>query len=335
MNNLIRIALTAGEPAGIGLDVALQWAMTEQAVDVVAFADPEALQVRADLLELPVRLDVREYHPPTTPPQAGVLKVRPYFTAQPVTAGHLNAANAAYVLNCLEQACRACQRGEFDAMVTAPVHKGIINDAGIAFTGHTEYLAQLTHARCVVMMLATSKLRVALVTTHIPLFQVAKAITRERLEQVIRVLERDLKRYFGFEKPRIAVCGLNPHAGENGHLGREELEIINPVLEKLRNKGFGLIGTISADTAFTEKSLTYSDVVLTMYHDQGLPVLKQQGFGEAVNITLGLPIIRTSVDHGTALELAGTGKANVGSLTQAIEIAAQMVKNHRHVAQTP
>jgi len=331
MNNLIRIALTAGEPAGIGLDVALQWATTEQTVDVVAFADPEALQARANVLGLPVRLDVREYHPPLSP-QTGVLRVRPYFTAQPVIAGQLNTANAGYVLHCLEQACRACQRGEFDAMVTAPIHKGVINEAGMAFTGHTEFLAKLTQARCVVMMLATSKLKVALVTTHIPLLQVVKALTRERLEQVIRVLERDLRRYFGLEKPRIAVCGLNPHAGEGGHLGREEIEIINPVLEKLRNKGFGLIGAISADTAFTIKSLTYSDVILTMYHDQGLPVLKQQGFGEAVNITLGLPIIRTSVDHGTALELAGTGQANVGSLTQAIEIAAQMVKNHRHVA---
>lgn len=332
MNNLIRLALTAGEPAGIGLDVALQWAMSAQQVDLVAFADPSALQQRAEMLNLPIQLDVREYHPPT-PHQAGVLKVRPYFTAQPVTAGQLNTANAAYVLECLEQACRACQRGEFNAMVTAPVHKGVINDAGIAFTGHTEFLAKLTHARCVVMMLATSRLKVALVTTHLPLLQVAKAITRERLEQVIRVLEKDLKRYFGFEKPRILVCGLNPHAGENGHLGREELEIINPVLEKLRNKGFELIGSISADTAFTEKSLSYSDVVLTMYHDQGLPVLKQQGFGEAVNITLGLPIIRTSVDHGTALELAGTGNANSGSLMQAIEIAAQMAK-HYHATQT-
>jgi len=334
MNNLIRIALTAGEPAGIGLDVTLQWAMSAQTVDLVAFADPMALQQRAEILNLPIQLDVREYHPPA-PHQTGILKVRPYFTAQPVTAGQLNVANAAYVLECLEQACRSCQRGEFDAMVTAPVHKGVINEAGMAFSGHTEFLAKLTHARCVVMMLATSRLRVALVTTHLPLSQVPKAITRERLEQVLRVLERDLRRYFGFDKPRILVCGLNPHAGENGHLGREELEIINPVLDKLRGKGFNLIGAISADTAFTEKSLSYADVVLSMYHDQGLPVLKQQGFGEAVNITLGLPIIRTSVDHGTALELAGTNQADAGSLTQAVEIAAKMVKNHRHVAHTP
>jgi 4-hydroxythreonine-4-phosphate dehydrogenase len=332
MNNLIRIALTAGEPAGIGLDITLQWAMSAQDVDLIAFADPNALQQRAEMLDLPIQLDVREYHSPS-PHQAGILKVRPYFTAQPVTAGQLNATNSPYVLESLEQACRSCQRGEFDAMVTAPVHKGVINDAGIHFSGHTEFLAQLTHARCVVMMLTTSQLKVALVTTHIPLLQVAKTITRERLEQVVRVLEKDLRRYFGLEKPRILVCGLNPHAGENGHLGREEIEIINPVLEKLRNKGFSLIGAVSADTAFTEKSLRYADVVLTMYHDQGLPVLKQQGFGEAVNITLGLPIIRTSVDHGTALELAGTGKANVGSLTQAIEIATQMVK-HYHATQT-
>ncbi|MEY3220816.1 MAG: 4-hydroxythreonine-4-phosphate dehydrogenase PdxA [Pseudomonadota bacterium] len=332
MNNLIRIALTAGEPAGIGLDVTLQWAMSAQPVDIIVFSDPVALQARADLLGLSIHLDVREYHAPA-PHQAGILKVRPYFTAQPVTVGRLNPANAPYVLHCLEQACRSCQRGEFDAMVTAPVHKGVINDAGITFSGHTEFLAALTHARCVVMMLATSHLKVALVTTHIPLAQVSKAVTRERLEQTVRVLERDLRRFFGIEKPRIAVCGLNPHAGENGHLGREEIDVINPVLEKLRNKGFHLIGAISADTAFTEKSLSSVDAVLTMYHDQGLPVLKQQGFGEAVNITLGLPIIRTSVDHGTALELAGTGNSNAGSLTQAIEIAAQMAKYH-HATQT-
>jgi len=277
-------------------------------------------------------LDVREYHAPA-PHQAGILRVRPYVSAQPVSEGQLNPANAPYVLNCLEQACRACQRGEFDAMVTAPVHKGVINDAGIPFTGHTEFLAKLTHARCVVMMLATAHLKVALVTTHLPLAQVSKAVTRERLEQTLRVLERDLRRYFGIDKPRILVCGLNPHAGENGHLGREEIEIINPVLEKLRSKGFHLIGAVSADTAFTEKSLRCADVVLTMYHDQGLPVLKQQGFGEAVNITLGLPIIRTSVDHGTALELAGSGQTDAGSLTQAIEIAAQMAKHH-HATQT-
>lgn len=327
MNKLIRIALTAGEPAGIGLDITLQWARSAHPVDLVVFADPQALQQRAKMLDLPIQLEVREEHVPS-PQQAGILKVRPFFTAQPVIAGQLNAANSPYVLDSLKQACCACHRGEFDALVTAPVHKGIINDAGFPFSGHTEFLAQLTHARCVVMMLMTARLKVALVTTHLPLAQVPKAITRKRVEQVLRVLEKDLKRYFGYEKPRILVCGLNPHAGEHGHLGHEELDIINPVVEKLRNKGLSVIGAVPADTAFTEESLKHADVVLTMYHDQGLPVLKQQGFGKAVNVTLGLPIIRTSVDHGTALELAGTGTASATSLTQAIDIATQMAKNH-------
>ena len=245
---------------------------------------------------------------------------------QSTLAGQLDAANSQYVLDTLTVAARGCLNGSFDGMVTAPVHKGVINEAGIAFSGHTEFLQELCGVERVVMMLATEELRVALVTTHLPLKNVSAAITPQRLAQVTRILNADLQTFFGIEQPRILVAGLNPHAGEGGHLGREEIEVIEPTLEQLRAEGIQLTGPLPADTLFTPHWLDNADAVLAMYHDQGLPVLKFQGFGRAVNITLGLPIVRTSVDHGTALDLAGTGKADAGSLHTAIRVGEHMAR---------
>ncbi len=324
---LPRIALTPGEPAGVGPDITLQLAHRPLAAQLIVFADPELLAQRAALLGISVSLHVISWplaRKELIPHQIGCLNVVPIPLAQPVTCGKLQSANAAYVLETLKQACQACLDKHTDALVTAPVHKGIINEAGFPFTGHTEFLAHQTGVSQVVMMLATDTLRVALVTTHLPLSQVSATITPTRLETVIRILHADLQSRLHIPHPHILVCGLNPHAGEGGHLGREELLTIIPVLDKLRQEGMQLVGPVPADTAFTTNSLTGIDVVLTMYHDQGLPVLKQQGFGEAVNITLGLPIIRTSVDHGTALELAGTGRAKGGSLYRAVQMALKM-----------
>jgi len=319
-----RIALTVGEPAGIGVDITLKIAQLAIAADIVAFADPDLLKQRAKQLNLEIKLIVTDESLITTH-VPGTLKVKPIQLRQPVHCGQLNPANAAYVLETLQQACQSCVHGEFDALVTAPVHKGVINEAGIKFSGHTEFLAQQTNTKQVVMMLATPGLRVALATTHLPLAQVSAAITEAQLETTIRIIHHDLRTKLGIAQPRIAVCGLNPHAGEDGHLGREEITLINPLLERLRQTGFDIIGTISADTAFTTDLLACTDVILCMYHDQGLPVLKYKGFGQAVNITLGLPIIRTSVDHGTALTLAGTGLAQSGSLSYAIQVALEMI----------
>jgi len=322
----VRIAVTSGEPAGIGPDLLIQAAQQprDRAV-LIAIADPELLELRARQLDLPLRLHPWSARAADEPTGSGELPIVPVPLAEPVTPGQLNPANAGYVLACLDQALAGCRDGRFDAMVTGPVHKGVINDAGHAFTGHTEYLADATGTPRVVMMLATPGLRVALATTHLPLRQVADAITPERLEQVIRILHDELRRHFGLSAPRIRVCGLNPHAGEQGHLGREEIEVIEPVLASLRDEGMDLIGPLPADTLFTPSQLQDTDAVLAMYHDQGLPVLKHKGFGKAVNITLGLPVIRTSVDHGTALELAGSGQADVGSLEYAIQVAVEMV----------
>jgi 4-hydroxythreonine-4-phosphate dehydrogenase len=254
----------------------------------------------------------------------GILSVLHVDGLATTEAGRLNTANSAYVLETLRVATRGCLDGTFDGMVTAPVHKGVINDAGIEFSGHTEFLQAMCGVERVVMMLATDELRVALVTTHLPLSKVPAAITPERLTQVTRILNQDLKRFFGVPQPRILVAGLNPHAGEGGHLGREELDVIEPTLESLRKEGMNLTGPLPADTLFTPHWLDNADAALAMYHDQGLPVLKFQGFGRAVNITLGLPIVRTSVDHGTALDLAGTGRADMGSLRQAVRVSEQM-----------
>ncbi len=287
------------------------------------FADPVLLRARAEELGLPLVLDIHRESLPGDPLPAGHLAIRPVDLRQPAASGRLDPANAPYVLETLEQATACCQQDECSALVTGPVHKGVINDAGIEFSGHTEFLADLTGGHPV-MMLACPGLRVALVTTHLPLRAVADAITPARLERVIHILQRDLQQHFAIARPRILVCGLNPHAGEGGHLGREEVEVIEPTLERLRSEGLQLYGPLPADTLFTPRYLSQADAVLAMYHDQGLPVLKHMGFGKAVNITLGLPIIRTSVDHGTACDLAGSGRADPGSLREALELAAQM-----------
>lgn len=319
----IRIAFTPGEPAGIGPDLCVQLAQKSLSTSLVVIADPNLLTSRAQQLGL--KLEIKQFNPssPITPLKPGQLCVLPTYTTNTPKAGQLDPANAAYVLECLRQATQGCSDGTFHALVTGPVHKGVINDAGIPFTGHTEFLAELTNSYPV-MMLATEGLRVALATTHLPLSEVSKAITPQLLERVIRILHADLKKRFGIEHPNILVCGLNPHAGEGGHLGLEEIEIISPQLEQLRQEGMHLAGPLPADTLFTPHYLEQADAVLAMYHDQGLPVLKHKGFGQALNITLGLPIIRTSVDHGTALDLAGTGKANPGSLEVALNTAAEM-----------
>lgn len=318
-----RLVLTPGEPAGIGPDLCVQLAQDGADAELVLAADPELLTARARQLHLPLTL--LPFDPAAAPERLapGCLRVLPVLLSQPAQAGRLDPANANYVLKTLDAAVDGCRRGVFDALVTGPVHKGVINDAGIAFSGHTEYLAARTGGHPV-MLLATEGLRVALVTTHLPLREVPAAITSETLGQVIEVLHHDLRQRFGIEHPRILVCGLNPHAGEGGHLGREEIEIITPVLEHYRARGWRLQGPLPADTLFTPDKLAQADAVLAMYHDQGLPVLKHLGFGRAVNVTLGLPIIRTSVDHGTALELAGSGRARADSFRYAIEVALQM-----------
>lgn len=321
----LRIAVTCGEPAGIGPDLMLQLAQQNWPVELVVCADTDMLQARAQQLGLPLTLKQYSAEQPAAPSVAGTLTVLHLPCREPVTAGKLNPANGAYVIATLQRACQGNLSGEFAAVVTGPVHKGIINEAGISFSGHTEYFAQQAGCNEVVMMLATEGLRVALVTTHIPLAYVAKAVTAQRLETIIHILHRDLVTKFQLPEPNILVCGLNPHAGENGHLGHEEQDVIEPTLARLRREhGYKLKGPYPADTIFQPKYLAEADVVLAMYHDQGLPVLKYKGFGAAVNITLGLPFIRTSVDHGTALDLAGRNQAHPGSFQLAIEQAISM-----------
>ncbi len=326
MTSVYRIALTPGEPAGIGPDLAVMLAQQALPYEVVAIADPQLLRARAQQLGLPLQLREINLQDAPRPSAAGELAVLPIALAESAVPGKLNVKNAPYILHTLDAAIEGCIAGYFAALVTGPVQKSIINDAGIAFSGHTEYLAEKTHTHKVVMMLATEGLRVALATTHLPLKDVAAAITEDELTQVTEILQRDMQTQFGIAQPRILVCGLNPHAGEGGHLGREEIEVIEPVLARLRARGMNLIGPLPADTLFTPKYLDNADAVLAMYHDQGLPVLKYKGFGQAVNITLGLPITRTSVDHGTALDLAGTGKADMGSLRTALSYALAMVE---------
>lgn len=325
-----RIALTPGEPAGIGPDLCVMLAQDPPpGLQLVVVADPTVLHQRADLLGLPLTLrDFAADSPPAATAQ-GTLEVLSVPLAAPVQPGTLDPRNAGYVLDTLRVACDAILAHRLDALVTGPVHKGNINEAGMAFTGHTEFLAEYCRQELTVMMLATPGLRVALATTHLPLSAVPGAITRNSLRQVIDILHRDLVQKFGIPAPRILVCGLNPHAGEGGHLGREEIETIEPVLEEKRAQGMILIGPLPADTLFTDKYLQDADAVLSMYHDQGLPVLKFKGFGNASNITLGLPLVRTSVDHGTALDLAGTGHASTGSLYNAIATAADMLQHWR------
>ncbi|MGB5444950.1 MAG: 4-hydroxythreonine-4-phosphate dehydrogenase PdxA [Psychromonas sp.] len=322
-----RLIITAGEPGGIGPDLILQLAKQAWPVELVICTDKTLLAERALLLNEKVRL--LDYDPLTTPQasQPGSLTVAHIAVQAPVEPGKLNRRNAQFVLDTLTLASQGCLSGEFSALVTGPVHKGIINDAGVAFSGHTEFFAEQANVDLVVMMLATTGLRVALVTTHLPLADVSAAITESRLTKIIHVLHQELQRKYAIENPRIYVCGLNPHAGEGGHMGREEIDTIEPTLDKLRAQGINLIGPLPADTLFQEKYLSDADAVLAMYHDQGLPVLKYKGFGKSVNITLGLPFIRTSVDHGTALDLAGTGKADSSSLICAVNEAITMMQS--------
>ena len=322
-----RVVITPGEPAGIGPDLTVQLAQHSWPVELVVCASPALLQQRAAQLGLPLTL--RPYQPGVAaePQQAGTLTILPVETAATVTPGELCVANSDYVLATLARACDGCLDGEFAALITGPVHKGVINDAGIAFTGHTEFFADRAGGHRVVMMLATEQLRVALATTHLPLKDVPAAVTRDCLHEVITILHRDLQQKFAIAEPHIYVCGLNPHAGESGHMGREEIETITPALNELRQQGIKLTGPLPADTLFQPKYLQHADAVLAMYHDQGLPVLKFQGFGRAVNITLGLPFIRTSVDHGTALELAGLGQAEPGRFITALNLAITMIKS--------
>jgi len=317
-----RIAITPGEPAGIGPDLLIKYCQQARPYSLIAIANPALLKQRAK--ELGLNISLHEYQDDAEPLAAGHLYIEPVDLDNPVIAGQLNSANSTYVLACLQKAVTGCIEQRYDALVTGPINKAIINHAGISFSGHTEYLADKTNTKKVVMMLANKTMRVALATTHLPLSEVPAAITKENLRQVLQILSDALQTQFAIDNPTILVCGLNPHAGEEGHLGREEIEIIQPTLETLRQQGMNLIGPLPADTLFTPKTLNTADAVLAMYHDQGLPVLKYSGFGQSVNITLGLPIIRTSVDHGTALELAGTGNIDVGSLDVAVTTAFQM-----------
>ena len=335
------LAITAGEPAGIGPDLCVQLAVAWPDIPIVVIADKDLLLQRA--AQLGIDLRVREmgsgewevgsrekrtvpHFPLPTPHSLTVIHVP---LATPCRAGTLDVANSEYVLATLRRAVQGCQSGEFSGMVTAPVHKGIINDAGIPFTGHTEFLAEQTGTKLVVMMLVGGGMRVALATTHLALRDVPAAITATLLENVLCIIQRDLQYRFNIPQPRILVAGLNPHAGEGGYLGREEIDMMIPVLDKLRAAGMNVSTPLPADTLFTPHKLAQCDCVLAMYHDQGLPVLKHASFGQGVNVTLGLPIIRTSVDHGTALDLAGTGKADSGSLLEAIRLATQMAQNER------
>ena len=316
-----RIVITSGEPAGIGPDACVVLAQRDWQADLVVAADAALLAAAAAALDLPLRIERYNSSLTVAAHRAGVLKVLHLPTAQPVIAGAPDPRNARYVIEMLDRACDGCMNGEFAAMVTAPVQKSTLMDAGFAFTGHTEYLAGRSRAALPVMMLVSGSLRIALVTTHLPLAEVPRAITAERLRATLRVVHTDLGRHFAIGAPRIAVLGLNPHAGESGHLGREEIEVISPVIRQLQAEGLNVFGPIPADTAFTPQFLAAADVVVAMYHDQGLPVIKHAGFGNTVNITLGLPILRTSVDHGTALTLARTGKADAGSLRAALALA--------------
>ena len=319
-----RLILTCGEPAGIGPDLCIDIAGREWPCELIVAGDTAVLQARAQQLRKPLSILPYKSDDARTEHRAGTLRVLHIPVAATVRPGQLDRANARHVLQLLDRAIDGCMAGEFAAMVTAPVQKSVINDAGIKFSGHTEYLAERTGGAHPVMMLASGSLRVALATTHLPLKNVSAAITGELLQKVLRIVDHDLRTRFAIPAPRIIVCGLNPHAGESGHLGREELEVMAPALDSLRRTGLHLIGPAPADTAFTKQMLQQADAVLAMFHDQGLPVIKYAGFESAVNVTLGLPIIRTSVDHGTALSLAGTGTAESGSLATAIEVALQL-----------
>jgi 4-hydroxythreonine-4-phosphate dehydrogenase len=319
-----RIVITSGEPAGIGPDACVTLAQTPHEADLVVAGDGDFLKATALQLGLPLQIESYDPTAPHRPQLAGTIKVLQVPLRAPVEAGHPDPINAAYVIEMLDRACDGCSNGEFAAMVTAPVQKSTLMEGGYVFSGHTEYLAERTRAALPVMLLINEGLRVALVTTHLALKDVPRAITRSRLASTLNIVNMDLQRHFGIAEPRIAVLGLNPHAGEAGHLGREEIEVIAPVITELRAQGMHLVGPVPADTAFTTRFLEGCDVIVAMYHDQGLPVIKHVGFGNAVNLTLGLPILRTSVDHGTALSLARSGKADTGSLSAALALAVDL-----------
>ena len=321
-----RILISAGEPSGIGPDIILQAIQQQFSADIITIGDPNLFKRRAQQLDLDINIKLCSLTDRPSPQEPGVLKVLPIDLNAECKTGQLNPYNAKYVLNVLETAIDACMNSRANALVTGPIQKSVLTHETANFIGHTEYLAEKTQSPLPVMMLATEGLRVALVTTHMPLSKVASHITTESVSQVLEILHHDLKTQFGINNPKIIVAGLNPHAGEDGHLGREEIEIISPVIQHHKKMGMNIIGPLPADTLFTEKYLKDADAVLAMYHDQGLPVLKYKGFGNAINVTLGLPIIRTSVDHGTALELAGTGKANAKSMILAINTACEIIQ---------
>jgi 4-hydroxythreonine-4-phosphate dehydrogenase len=323
LDKVARIAITAGEPAGIGPELCLRIAQQQHDCEIIVIAAPELLAYYADLLNIQIELVQADLTVDAQPHQAGRLLYIPCQLAKKVQAGQLDSANGQYVIDTLQVALDGCLNNTFAAVVTGPVHKGVINDAGIEFTGHTEFFADGSSIDKVVMMLATPNLRVALATTHLPLSQVSRSITQQSLQQVIDIIQRSFIEQLNIKQPRIAVCGLNPHAGENGHMGHEEIEVIEPVIKNAQRYNPQITGPWPADTVFVKDKLKQFDVVLAMYHDQGLPVLKHDGFGQAVNITLGLPFVRTSVDHGTALDIAGKAKADIGSIKCALEMAIQ------------
>jgi 4-hydroxythreonine-4-phosphate dehydrogenase len=323
-----RIVVTSGEPAGIGPDACVALATEPWVADLIVTGDASLLRSTAEALRLRIAIETYRPDAPPSAHRAGVLKVLHIPTAVPVASGTLEPRNARYVLDMLDRACDGCMSGEFAAMVTAPVQKSTLMDAGFDFSGHTEYLAARTRAALPVMLLKSERMAVALVTTHLPLIEVPRAITAERLRATLEIVDGDFRRRFSIARPRIAVLGLNPHAGESGHLGREEILVIEPVIRSLRSTGIDVQGPFPADTAFTRAFLEKVDVIVAMYHDQGLPVIKHDGFGHAVNVTLGLPIVRTSVDHGTALSLARTGQADIGSMRAAVALAIELARPH-------
>jgi len=321
-----RILISAGEPAGIGPDIILQAIQQSFDADIITVGDPSLFANRAQQLNLDVQIKPCTLKDKSGSHEPGVLKVLPIDLNTNCESGQLNPVNAKYVLNVLDTAIDACVNSQADALVTGPIQKSILTHEIANFTGHTEYLADRTHSPLPVMMLATEGLRVALVTTHMSLSEVPSHITTKNVSQVLEILHHDLETQFGINNPKILIAGLNPHAGEDGHLGKEEIEVISPVIQHYKKQGMNIIGPLPADTLFTDKYLKDADAVLAMYHDQGLPVLKYKGFGNAINVTLGLPIVRTSVDHGTALDLAGTGKANAQSMILAINTACNIIR---------
>ncbi|MDG1124231.1 MAG: 4-hydroxythreonine-4-phosphate dehydrogenase PdxA [Pseudomonadales bacterium] len=318
------IAITPGEPAGIGPDLVVQAAQRERQMPWLVIADKNMLAARAQLLQLPLTLDDNLQSPSLLP---GHLTVLHTPLANTVIPGQLDIANVPGVMAALDAAIAGCMHDDYSALLTGPMQKSVVNDAGIAFSGHTEYLAEKSGVEDVVMLLMTDAMRVALATTHLPLAQVSNALTQPLLERRLHILNNTLRQQFAVAQPRILVAGLNPHAGEGGHLGSEEINVIQPVCEHLRSQGMDLVGPLPADTLFTPKYLQHADAVMSMFHDQGLPVLKYSGFGQAVNVTLGLPFIRTSVDHGTALDIAGSGDADLGSLLAALTVASELITN--------